>query len=64
MTGPVSEERIDEVLEIGALRDRADDRVGGFSHGMKQRLGIARRCCTVPSSSCSTSPRAASTRAA
>ncbi len=41
MTGPVSEERIDEVLDIVALRDRADDRVGGFSHGMKQRLGIA-----------------------
>ena len=41
MTGPVSEERIDEVLEIAGLLDRADDRVGGFSHGMKQRLGIA-----------------------
>ena len=41
MTGPVSEERIDEVLEIVALDDRAEDRVGGFSHGMKQRLGIA-----------------------
>ena len=41
MTAPVSEERIDEVLDIVALRDRADDRVGGFSHGMKQRLGIA-----------------------
>jgi ABC-2 type transport system ATP-binding protein len=41
MTGPVSEERIDEVLDIVALRDRAGDAVGGFSHGMKQRLGIA-----------------------
>ncbi len=41
MTGPVSEERIDEVLEIVALDDRSEDRVGGFSHGMKQRLGIA-----------------------
>ncbi len=33
--------RIDEVLEIVELSDRANDRVGGFSHGMKQRLGIA-----------------------
>jgi ABC-2 type transport system ATP-binding protein len=41
MTGPVSEERIEEVLGIVDLLDRADDRVGGFSHGMKQRLGIA-----------------------
>jgi ABC-2 type transport system ATP-binding protein len=33
--------RIDEVLEIVELRDRAKDRVGGYSHGMRQRLGIA-----------------------
>jgi ABC-2 type transport system ATP-binding protein len=32
---------IDEVLEIVELRDRAKDRVGGYSHGMRQRLGIA-----------------------
>jgi ABC-2 type transport system ATP-binding protein len=32
---------IDEVLEIVGLTDRARDRVGGYSHGMKQRLGIA-----------------------
>jgi ABC-2 type transport system ATP-binding protein len=48
MTGPVSEERIDEVLEIVALDDRADDRVGGFSHGMKQRLGIAQALLHAP----------------
>ena len=48
MTGPVSEERIDEVLEIVALRDRAEDRVGGFSHGMKQRLGIAQALLHSP----------------
>ncbi len=48
MTGPVSEERIDEVLEIVALSDRADDRVGGFSHGMKQRLGIAQALLHSP----------------
>ncbi len=33
--------RIDEVLEIVELRDRAKDKVGGYSHGMRQRLGIA-----------------------
>jgi ABC-2 type transport system ATP-binding protein len=33
--------RIEEVLEIVGLRDRATDRVGGYSHGMRQRLGIA-----------------------
>ncbi len=48
MTGPVSEERIDEVLDIVALRDRAGDRVGGFSHGMKQRLGIAQALLHSP----------------
>jgi len=48
MTGPVSEERIDEVLEIVALADRSEDRVGGFSHGMKQRLGIAQALLHSP----------------
>jgi ABC-2 type transport system ATP-binding protein len=33
--------RIDEVLELVELRDRAKHRVGGYSHGMRQRLGIA-----------------------
>jgi ABC-2 type transport system ATP-binding protein len=37
---PVSRSRIDEVLELVELRDRAKDRVGGYSHGMRQRLGI------------------------
>ncbi len=32
---------IDEVLEIVELRDRAKDKVKGYSHGMRQRLGIA-----------------------
>src|SRR5262249_52154895 len=34
-------ERIDEVLEIVELAPRAGHRVGGYSHGMRQRLGIA-----------------------
>ncbi|MEP6976879.1 MAG: ABC transporter ATP-binding protein [Thermoleophilia bacterium] len=33
--------RIDGVLELVELTDRAKDKVGGYSHGMRQRLGIA-----------------------
>jgi ABC-2 type transport system ATP-binding protein len=33
--------RVDEVLETVDLRDRAKDKVKGYSHGMRQRLGIA-----------------------
>jgi ABC-2 type transport system ATP-binding protein len=33
--------RIDEALELVELRDRASDKVGGYSQGMKQRLGLA-----------------------
>jgi ABC-2 type transport system ATP-binding protein len=39
--GGEARSRIEEVLEIVELRDRAKDRVGGYSHGMRQRLGIA-----------------------
>jgi ABC-2 type transport system ATP-binding protein len=35
------QERIDEVLENVRLDDRADRKVGGFSSGMRQRLGLA-----------------------
>jgi ABC-2 type transport system ATP-binding protein len=44
--GPRS--RIDEVLELVELRDRERDRVGGYSHGMKQRLGIAASLLRAP----------------
>jgi ABC-2 type transport system ATP-binding protein len=33
--------RIDEVLDVVELAPRAAHRVGGYSHGMRQRLGIA-----------------------
>ncbi len=33
--------RIDEALEAVELSHRSGDRVGGYSHGMRQRLGIA-----------------------
>jgi len=41
LDGDGAASRIDEVLETVELRDRAGDRVGGYSHGMGQRLGIA-----------------------
>lgn len=34
-------QRVDEVLELTGLRDAARTRIGGFSLGMGQRLGIA-----------------------
>ncbi len=39
--GADASERIDSALEMVELSDRAGDRVGGYSHGMRQRLGIA-----------------------
>ena len=39
--GRVRPERIDEVLELVGLSDRASDLVRGYSLGMKQRLGVA-----------------------
>lgn len=41
LSGGVSAARIEEVLEQVGLAARADQRVDGFSQGMKQRLGIA-----------------------
>jgi ABC-2 type transport system ATP-binding protein len=41
--------RVEEVLDIVVLRDRADDRVLGYSLGMKQRLGIAAALLPNPS---------------
>jgi ABC-2 type transport system ATP-binding protein len=36
-----SRARIEGLLELVELSDRGDDKVGGYSHGMRQRLGIA-----------------------
>jgi ABC-2 type transport system ATP-binding protein len=41
LDGGTSADRVDEVLERVGLGSRGQDRVGGYSTGMKQRLGIA-----------------------
>lgn len=46
--GGVAEERIEECLELVDLRERATDRFGSYSLGMKQRLGIAAALLKTP----------------
>ena len=46
--GDVDHARIDEVQRIVGLADRAKDRVKAYSHGMKQRLGIAQALLPDP----------------
>ena len=41
LDGAGARTRIGEVLEVVELSPRAEHRVGGYSHGMRQRLGIA-----------------------
>jgi ABC-2 type transport system ATP-binding protein len=41
LDGDGASRRIDDVLEVVELTPRAGHRVGGYSHGMRQRLGIA-----------------------
>ena len=44
----VSQNRIFELLELVGLRDRAKSKVKTYSHGMKQRLGIAQALLNNP----------------
>jgi ABC-2 type transport system ATP-binding protein len=46
--GPAAPGRVAAMLERARLTDRADDRVGGYSLGMRQRLGIARCLLSAP----------------
>lgn len=48
MTCPVQKDEIMESLEAVGLRSRAFEKVKTFSHGMKQRLGIAQALLTKP----------------
>ena len=48
LDGDGAKGRIEEALEIVGLSDRAKDRVGTYSHGMRQRLGIAASLLRAP----------------
>lgn len=48
MSGKITRQRIEEVLEIVGLKERANDAVRVYSHGMKQRLGIAQALLPNP----------------
>ena len=48
LSGGVSKKRVEEVLEIVNLRERADDPVKVYSYGMRQRLGIAQALLPTP----------------
>ncbi len=48
MSGGVARKRIDQVLDIVGLRARAKDKVRVYSHGMRQRLGIAQALLPAP----------------
>lgn len=41
MAAGIRRSRVDEVLELTGIAEAADRRVGGFSLGMRQRLGLA-----------------------
>lgn len=41
LDGGDGHDRVDEVLDVVELSTRGDDRVGGYSQGMRQRLGLA-----------------------
>lgn len=45
---PTTQARVEELLDLVGLRDRARDKVSGYSLGMKQRLGIAAALLSDP----------------
>lgn len=48
LNGGVPRKRIEEALELVGLLDRGKDKVKTYSHGMKQRLGIAQALLSDP----------------
>ena len=48
LSGGVQKKRVEEVLEIVDLRNRAHDPVKVYSYGMRQRLGIAQALLPTP----------------
>ncbi|MCP4668446.1 MAG: ABC transporter ATP-binding protein [Deltaproteobacteria bacterium] len=48
LSGGIRKERIAQVLDLVRLNGQANDKVKTFSHGMKQRLGIAQALLSEP----------------
>ncbi len=48
LSGPVPRKRLEQVLDIVGLSEVARRRVGTYSHGMRQRLGIAQALVPRP----------------
>lgn len=48
LSGRIDQHRIDEVIEMVGLTGRETDKVHAYSHGMKQRLGIAQALIPRP----------------
>ena len=48
LSGKILTTRIDELIELVGLRDARDRRVGGFSKGMLQRIGLAQALIQDP----------------
>jgi len=48
MSGGAAARAIEEVLELAGLRERANDPVRAYSHGLRQRLGIAQALLPNP----------------
>lgn len=46
--GNITKNKIDEVIELVGLKGREQDKVGAYSFGMKQRLGIAHALLNDP----------------
>jgi ABC-2 type transport system ATP-binding protein len=48
ISGGVTRKRVDEALEIVGLSGRGEDKVKGYSQGMRQRLGLAQALLSEP----------------
>ncbi len=48
LTGPATPQRVAEVVRLTGLTARIDDRVGSYSHGMRQRLALAQALLPDP----------------
>ncbi len=49
ISGGIDNKRVDEVLSLVGLLERGDDKVKGYSQGMRQRLGLGQALLARPS---------------